>query len=144
MGRCLEFQTNASVKDATVQWSPRIDGPSAIYGAIRAEQRIPASLMNVREILHIYEKLERTDRVLGQKAEQDVRFRFGAEGVVFKTLIPRVVALDADTTDFFLFPHPDESEALARRQRSVDAFTELKLPRVHVGVAERGREGGFS
>src|SRR6185369_1454532 len=100
--------------------------------------------MNVREILHVHEELERTDRVLGKEAEQDVRLGFSAERVVFQTLIPGVVALDAEASDLLFLPHPDESEALARRQGRVDPLTELELARVHVGVTERAGEGRFS
>lgn len=49
---------NGPVEDAAVQRRPRVDGPSAIDGAIPAEQRIPVSLTNVGKVLHIYEELE--------------------------------------------------------------------------------------
>src|SRR5690349_21191798 len=82
--------------------------------------------------------------MLGQEAEEDVRFRFPAVRVVLQPLVSSVVAFDADPAPSFLFPCSDDSKTMARRQRRVQSFTEFKLARVNVCRAGGGRERASS
>lgn len=86
-GRDSELQSNAAIEDPTIQRRPRVHGPPGIDGAIRAEQRIPASLTNVREVLYVYEEFEGANGTLGQEAEENVSLRFGPIGVLLQALM---------------------------------------------------------
>src|SRR6185369_617852 len=100
--------------------------------------------MNVGEVLHVHKESEPSEGVLGQETEEDVRLRLGTVRVFLQPLVSGVIAFNTDPANFFLFPHPNEAETMARRKRSIDPFAKFKLARVYIGIAERGREGGLS
>ncbi len=82
--------------------------------------------------------------MLGQETKEHVRLRLGAVWVLLQTLVPRVITFNADAPGFFLFPHSDESETMAGRERRIDSSPGLKLARVNVSIAGSGGEGGLS
>src|SRR5216684_1803641 len=111
---------------------------------MRAEQRIPSRLSNVSQVLHVDKQTDGAKGVLGQSAEEHISLRLGAIGVLLQALVPRVVAFNSDAASFFFFPNTDESETLARSERSIDFSVRLKLAGANVSVAGGSREGGGS
>ncbi len=77
---------------------------------------------------------------LGQQTEEDVGLRLVAVRVILQPLISCVIAFDTDAGHVFLLPHPDQPETMARSERAIESFAELKLARIYVRVASSGRE----
>ena len=65
----------------------------------------------------------------------------GAIRILFEPLFSGVVPLDSDPSDVLRLPHPDDSRAVAWRQRNVllNAAEGLARPHVRVGCGQRER-----
>src|SRR5262245_3303277 len=63
---------------------------------------------------------------------------------MFKALFTGVIAFDAEPGDAFLFPYPDQAEAVTGRERNLGtARSGVQLTRADVGVRGRRGEGGL-
>lgn len=71
------------------------------------------------------------------RAHQNIGLGESAVRIVFKPLLAGVVAFKPDTGGPFLFPHPDNAEVMARRQRNFSAAGGLQFARPHVGITGR-------
>ena len=73
-------------------------------------------LAHVEQVFGIEEPACRTDGNLTQQAKMPVRFAVAEIGIAAKTLLTRIVGLEAEPPAAMLFPHCDKSRRVLWRQ----------------------------
>src|SRR5262249_47106096 len=114
-------KSHAAVDVAAIERRPRVDGPSAVDAARGPQERIPACLPDVGQILAVDEQQRATHTARRQDTEDAVRPALGPIGVVVEPLRAGVEPFDADVPGAFPVPRSVQSDAVARRQRNVDS-----------------------
>jgi hypothetical protein len=91
-----EADTDASVDVASVQWSPRVDGPQTTHGACREQERIPSRLPHTRELFSVHEQAHATELLLSEELKDHVRLAHHPIRICVDTLPAGAVPLDSN------------------------------------------------
>jgi len=139
--RLSESNPKAPVDVATLEWRPRIDGPSTVRCPRRTEQRIPSCLSHTRQVLPVDEEPNVSELPFRQQPENHVGLAHRSVRILVQALAAGVVPLNPHASDVLLLPHSNDACAVARCQRHV-LLNRVDGPRartyVYVVVTENG------
>src|SRR4051812_38855511 len=108
----LERNAQATVDVPTFEGSPRVNGPAAVDGARRQEQRIPSCLPDTREVLAVHEEANAPELLFREESENHVGLARRAIRILVQALCAGVVPLESDAADAVPFPHPNQARAV--------------------------------
>src|SRR6266545_2940762 len=120
VGRTLKSEPHSAVDVAAVERRPGVNGPAAVDTACRPQERLPACLPDIREVLAVDEQQRAADTTGGEKAEHAVGPAFRAIGVGVQPLRACIEPLDTEARSASPFPRGVQADAMPRRQRHVD------------------------